>query len=279
MRTSRPRSPRSSGQARTANPDTRDSLERVPCLRGSLALSTTMSAAGAASGSSAHDTNQPEPVVTQTPRRQGHWKGSPRPRGSCRKATSPATSHNTAHTASPPILPPEVLSLKWPQVDFSACTVRLEPGTTKNKEGRTFPFAEFPELRTLLEEQRARTEALQRTTGQIIPWVFHRDGKPIKDFRSVWRTARKEAGAPGRVPHDFRRTAVRNLVRAGVPELVAMRLTGHKTRSVFDRYNIVSEGDLSEAGARLSRRLRAESGTVTGTVASVRAAAPGGQTS
>ena len=70
-------------------------------------------------------------------------------------------------------------------------------------------------------------------------------------FNKAWRRARVATGCPGRIPHDFRRTAVRTLVRAGVPERVAMQLTGHKTRSVFDRYHIVSGGDLRDAARRL----------------------------
>jgi integrase len=151
----------------------------------------------------------------------------------------------------------EVLKLEWRQVDFKAGEVRLDAGTTKNDEARTFPLT--PDLRRVLKAQFAERERFKKA-GHIVPYVFFREAKswerdqnpkPIRNFKKVWQTACLAAGSPGRIPHDLRRTAVRNLVRAGVPERVAMQLTGHKTRSVFERYNIVSETDKREAARRL----------------------------
>jgi integrase len=151
----------------------------------------------------------------------------------------------------------EVLPLEWRQVDFNAGEVRLEPGTTKNKEGRTFPFT--AELHAVLTTQLAEHERLKKA-GHIFPNVFFRevaegrggDKKPkvITSLNKAWKVACRAAGCPGRIPHDMRRSAVRNLVRAGISERVAMMMTGHKTRSVFERYNITSPGDLKDA-ARL----------------------------
>ena len=83
------------------------------------------------------------------------------------------------------------------------------------------------------------------------PLVFHRDGIPVRRWRTAWRTACQAAGVPTRFLHDCRRTAARNLIRANVPERVAMLLTGHKSRAIFDRYNIIHEQELLEAGDQL----------------------------
>ena len=153
----------------------------------------------------------------------------------------------------------EVLPLEWRQVDFEAQEIRLDAGTTKNNEGRVFPMTD--DLERLLLAQYAIHEELAKT-GTLEPWVFFRlvrphgtSGavpKPITAFTKAWANACTAAGCPARIPHDLRRTAVRNMVRRGVPERVAMQLTGHKTRSVFERYNIVSEGDLTTAAEQLA---------------------------
>ncbi len=152
----------------------------------------------------------------------------------------------------------EARGLQWRHVDLKAGEVRLEPGETKNGEGRT--FACTTELRRLLETQRAAHQRLKKA-GRILAHVFFREqaqGRggpkvphPIGEFRKSWAAACRAAGVPGRLVHDFRRTAIRNAVRAGIPERVAMEMSGHETRSVFERYNIISPGDLREAARKL----------------------------
>jgi integrase len=155
-------------------------------------------------------------------------------------------------------IPSEILTLEWRQIDFTAGEVRVDPETTKNREWRVFPITD--DLRALLESRHAEYQRL-KLKGQIVPWVFCRmvatkrggpkEPRPIRAFTKAWAAACRAAGCPGRIPHDLRRTAVRNMVRRGAPERVAMQLAGHKTRSMFDRYNIVSSGDLRTAAAQL----------------------------
>jgi integrase len=149
----------------------------------------------------------------------------------------------------------EILSLQWSQVDLRECVVRLNPGETKNDEPRLIPLA--GELLQMLKMQRQ----IRDERWPACPWVFFRSGKRIKDVRGAWAKACiaadlcetiNEERVPTKLFHDFRRTGVRNLVRAGVPERVAMAISGHKTRSVFDRYNIVSERDLLDAARKLT---------------------------
>jgi len=156
-------------------------------------------------------------------------------------------------------VPSEILTLRWKQADFTAGTVRLEPGTTKNDEGRVFPFGVLPELADVLRAQWEKSVTVELETGQAVPTVFYWNDrgtmKPIhpKALYHRWKEACRLAGVPQRIPHDFRRTAVRNLERAGVPRSVAMKLTGHKTEAVYRRYAIVSEADLSEGLRKLAR--------------------------
>jgi integrase len=164
----------------------------------------------------------------------------------------------------------EILTLERRQLDLAAGTLRLDPGSTKNDEGRVVYLT--PELSALLAAHVARVEALERRLGQIIAPLFphftgpHR-GTRRRDIRRAWAKACRCTGYAGKLVHDFRRTAARNLVNAGVPEKVAMTITGHKTRGIFDRYHIVSPGDLKTAAAKLAQHLsgtiEASSGTVT----------------
>jgi integrase len=144
----------------------------------------------------------------------------------------------------------EAARLGWVNVSFAAGEVRLDPGTTKTGEGRVFPFT--ADLRTLLERRRAVTRERERELGRRISHVFTRpNGGPVGSFNKAWATACRAAGVPGRVLHDFRRTAVRNLVRAGVPERVAMQMVGWKSRQMLDRYHIISTADLIDAARKL----------------------------
>ena len=140
----------------------------------------------------------------------------------------------------------EMKALEWRDVDFAGRVVRLRQSVSKNKDGRLLPLS--GDLLEIIE----RANANRRLD---CPYVFHLDVQPIGDFKRAWASACKRAGVGKVLVHDLRRTAVRNMVRAGIPDRVAMTLSGHKTRSVFDRYNIVSEADLAAAAERLQAHL------------------------
>jgi integrase len=158
----------------------------------------------------------------------------------------------------------EILTLERRHLDLAAGTLRLDPGMTKNGEGRQVSIP--VELLPVLREQVARVDALQRKLGRIIPFLFpflsgrSRAGHRRRDFRKAWATACKAAGVAGRLRHDLRRTAVRNMERTGVPRSTATQITGHKTEAMYRRYAIVSEADHRDAARRLG-------GIVSGIVA------------
>ncbi len=141
-------------------------------------------------------------------------------------------------------VPSKVLTRRWQHVYLEGGWLRLEPGESKNYEGRMFPMT--PELTGILARQLEGTRQLEKATERIIPWVFHRDSTPIKDYYDAWDKACRLAGVPDRLAHDLRRTAVRSLERAGVARSAAMKMTGHKTESIYRRYAIVDEAMLKE---------------------------------
>lgn len=164
----------------------------------------------------------------------------------------------------------EIISLRWADVDRDGGAIRLRPEASKNGRGRTVVVD--GELDALIE-RRWKARLIERNgKPHVTDLVFHRDGEPVGDFRKAWVTACFEAELvepvidendqrmlgddgkpklrPSKLFHDLRRTAARNMVRAGVPERVAMEIIGHRTRSMFDRYNIVSEDDLRLAAQK-----------------------------
>ena len=138
--------------------------------------------------------------------------------------------------------------------------MRLQPGTTKNGDARLIYLTD--ELQALVQVQ------WQERANQYPdnPYVFQRHRKRNRYPYVAWRKACEGAGLCGKIPHDFRRTAVRRMVRRGISERVAMDVAGHKTRAVFDRYNIVADSDLRDAAKRLSGALAPRTATVSATV-------------
>lgn len=136
----------------------------------------------------------------------------------------------------------ELIQLRVRQVDLLAKVIRLDPGTTKNRDGREVSMTQ--NVYGLLSASVSGKQPDEH--------VFTRpSGNPVRDFRETWRNACVAAGVPNLLFHDLRRTAARNLRRAGVAEGVIMKIGGWRTRSVFERYAIVSQTDIAEAMRKL----------------------------
>ncbi len=165
----------------------------------------------------------------------------------------------------------EILGLRWEDVDRGAGEVRLR--TSKNGEGRTLPL-EIGDLREILERRwTAREYKDTDDVTALSEYVFHVKGRALQDFKRSWATSCAKAGVPGKLFHDLRRTAVRDLIRSGVHQAVAMRITGHKTDSVFRRYNVTSDDDKRDALRKLEH-YRATKPSEGGKVVSMRQDGP-----
>jgi integrase len=136
----------------------------------------------------------------------------------------------------------ELLGLRCGQVDLAARQIRLLPGETKSDRGRTVPMTD--EIFDLLSECVRGKIA----TDAVFTW---RDGRPVKDFRGAFAAMTKAAGLPDLLLHDFRRSAVRRMLRRGISKHQAKRFSGHATDSIFDRYDIIDDADLAEAARKL----------------------------
>jgi len=148
-------------------------------------------------------------------------------------------------------------SLRWADVGDGVVYLRAENSKTRKPE--TMPLE--GELAAIIERRRAAQTIEDENGGQrFAEFVFHRDGAPVGDFRKAWATACEEANVPHRLFHDLRRTAIRNMLSAGVPQAVAMKITGHRTDSMFRRYAIVNEEQKREALAKTQQHLAASAG-------------------
>jgi integrase len=142
----------------------------------------------------------------------------------------------------------EVLTLEWSRLDLEEGCIRLDGAHSKNGQARTAYLS--PAATRLLVEQRERVVALGRQLGRVFAEVFVHTAKgPLqgqrqREFNKAWRSACRRAGYTGTLLHDLRRSGVRAMVRAGVPESVAQRISGHATAAVFRRYDITSDQDL-----------------------------------
>ena len=133
----------------------------------------------------------------------------------------------------------EVRSLKWEYVKGDVIELQAEDakGDGDKENARSIPMV-GKDLAGILERRKAARQVKADGTTTLAALIFHHDGQAIVDFRKAWKSACKKAGVPGRLFHDLRRSAVKNLDEAGVSRDVAMSISGHKTQAMYTRYNI-----------------------------------------
>lgn len=144
----------------------------------------------------------------------------------------------------------EVMSLQWPDINLTSAEIIIRAEHAKNKKHRVLPI--YGDMTDALQRQRCERDEKYPS----LVWVFHDgNGKQLRTFYKAWRSACDRAKLDGSLFHDLRRSAVRNMVRAGIPEKIAMAISGHRTRHVFDRYNIVTDKDLAAAAQQMTKYL------------------------
>lgn len=147
----------------------------------------------------------------------------------------------------------EILGLRWEWADLRRKELRIP--TSKSGEPRIVPLT--PDLQRILRRAWAfRSQITPLRKRSDSEWIWHRAGRPIVDLKRSWRTATKKAGCPGLLFHDMRRSAARNMRLAGVPRETAKRILGHRTDSMFDRYQIIGKDELRAAMTRTENAVR-----------------------
>jgi len=141
-------------------------------------------------------------------------------------------------------------SLEWSEVDLNRNMISLPAEKSKSKKPRNLSI-----IGALMEVIQRRLAVRQLDC----PYVFHRRGKRIASFRKAFKAAAAQSEMPGLVPHDMRRSAVRNFRRAGLSENEGMKLSGHETDSIYRRYDIISDEDLTESMNRVQEHIKKES--------------------
>jgi len=155
----------------------------------------------------------------------------------------------------------EIRKIRIDRVDFKAKRIELQGKITKNKAPRYLP---------IYGDMHAEIEMGISAADSRCPFLLQHDGSPVFDWEKSWRTACRLAGINDALFHDLRRTALTNMIEAGFSEKEAMEISGHKTRSVFDRYHIVSERRLKQLGERLEGHLKAKDQELLGSDGGVR---------